>query len=76
MFQDFGFFFDVNQAVTVASNRCLSNKAGKNEQKFQNKMLAGAERTDSFSRSCICVSSGFGSSIRTILPWESKFAMF
>ena len=25
-FQDFGLFFDVNQTVSIASNRCLSNK--------------------------------------------------
>ena len=34
------------------------------------------ERTSSFSPFCICISSGFGSSIGTISPWESKLAMF
>ena len=40
LFEDFGFFFDVNHAVTIASSPCLSNKGGHNEQKLQNKMLA------------------------------------
>ena len=31
-FQDFGFFFGVNQTVTIASNPCLSNKGGINKQ--------------------------------------------
>ena len=35
-FQDFGFFFDVNKTVTIASISCLSNKDGNNEQKLQN----------------------------------------
>ena len=35
-FQDFGFFFDVNKTVTIASIPCLSNKDGNNEQKLQN----------------------------------------
>ena len=35
-FQNLGFFFDVNQTVTIASNPCLSNKGGNNEQKLQN----------------------------------------
>ena len=35
-FQDFGFFFDVNQTVTIASSPCLSNKGGNNKQKQQN----------------------------------------
>ena len=34
--QDFGFFFDVSQTVTITSNHCLSNKSGNNEQKLQN----------------------------------------
>ena len=42
--QDFGFFFDVNQTVTRASDPFLSNKGGNNEQKLQNLMLAGASR--------------------------------
>ena len=44
MFQDFWFFFDVNQAVTIASNPCLSNimAAILNKQKLKNQMLAGA----------------------------------
>ena len=32
-FQDFEFFFDENQTVTVASNPCLSNKGGNEEHK-------------------------------------------
>ena len=39
-------------------------------------MWVGTERTNSFSPSHICVSQGFGSSIRTISPWEFKLAMF
>ena len=35
-FQDFGFFFDVNQTFTTASNPCLSNEGGNYEQKLQN----------------------------------------
>ena len=34
-FQDFGFFFDVNQTVTIASSPCLLNKGDNNEQKLQ-----------------------------------------
>ena len=75
-FQDFGFLFDVNQTVTIASNPSLSKKSGNHEQKLQKYMWVGTERTNSFSPSHICVSPGFGSSIRTISPWEFKLAMF
>ena len=34
-FQDFRFFFHVNQTVTMASNPYLSNKGGINERKLQ-----------------------------------------
>ena len=34
------------------------------------------ERTDSFSPSHVCVSSGFRSTIETISPWEPKLAIF
>ena len=34
-FQDFGFLFDVNQTVTIASNPSLSKKSGNHEQKLQ-----------------------------------------
>ena len=72
---DCGFFFDVNQTVTIASNLCLLNIGGNNEQK-QN----WRERTDSLLPSHICVSSGYGSSIVTISqsssPYESKLACF
>ena len=62
-FQDFGFFFDVNQNVTMAPNPCLSNKDDDNEQKLQ-KINGWRERTDSFSPLHMCISSGLGSSIR------------
>ena len=40
----FGFFFNVNQTVTIASNCCLSNKGGNNKQKLQNLMSARTYR--------------------------------
>ena len=35
-FQDFGFYFDVSQTVTIASNHCLSNKGNNEQKKLQN----------------------------------------
>ena len=45
-FQDFGYFFDVNQPVTIESNACLSNIASRSS-----KIKSRRERTDSFSPS-------------------------
>ena len=38
MFQDFGFFFDVNQTVTMASSPSLLNKGDNNEQNYEQKL--------------------------------------
>ena len=57
------FFFDVNQNVTIAPNPWLSNKGDNNEQKLQ-KINGWRECIDSFSPLHMCISSGFGSSIR------------
>ena len=42
-FQNFGFFFHVNQTVTMASNPYLSNKGSNNERKLKNKIDVGGK---------------------------------
>ena len=63
------------QSYRHHSNPCLSNKGGNNEQKLQNYRLTGTYQF-LFYQPLSCVSSGFGGSIGTISPWESKLAMF
>ena len=73
-FQDFGFFCDVTIKPFLQPPLCLSNIGGKKSRSCKSKCWR--ERTDSFSSSYSCVSSGFGSSEEQFLPWESRPTIF
>lgn len=58
-FQDFEFFFKVNQAVTIAFSSCLLHEQQAATTSRSCKIKRWRKRTDSFSPYHICVSSGF-----------------
>ena len=79
MFQDFGFFCNVKQTVTIASTVFVKYRWQNKQAEATNVNVSGnvPVHFHMFSPSHICASSGFGSSIGTIiLPWESKLATF
>ena len=79
MFQYFGFFCNVKQTVTIASTVFVKYRRRYKQAEAANVNVSGnvLVHFHMFSPSLICVSSGFGSCIGTIiLPWESKLAMF
>ena len=79
MFQDFGFFCNVKQTFTIASTVFVKYRWQNKQAEATNVNVSGnvPVHFHMFSPSHICASSGFGSSIGTIiLPWESKLATF
>ena len=79
MFQDFGFFCNVKQTVTIASTVFVKYRWQNKQAEATNVNVSGnvPVHFHMFSPSHICASSGFGSSTGTIiLSWESKLATF
>ena len=73
-FQDFGFFFNINQTVTIASNRCLS-KGGNNKAEAL-KFNVGWNEPICFHPPISVFLLDLEADKGTISPWESKLAMF
>ena len=72
MFQDFGVFCNVKQTVTIASTVFVKYRWQNKQAEAANVNVSGnvPVHFHMFSPSHICASSGFGSSIGTIiLPW-------
>ena len=75
-FQDHAFWFSLTSIKPLLWHPILACEIKVAIPSRSCKDKCWRERTDSFSPSHICFSSGFGSSIETISPWESKLAMF
>ena len=68
-------FSATSQSNRSCSLHCVCQiQAAKKSRSYKNK--SWRKRTDSFSPSYSCVSSGFGSSEEQFLPWESRPAIF